>query len=72
MTPEEYRDRLARCADAEFEKFNAEFGGGPLSREERVREFARDPRHERVIAHLLGLKTEEVKVAETAQRSAWP
>jgi len=70
MTSEEYRERLRELNDEEFQKFNNDFGGGEKTIEERVREFANNPEHERRICYLLGLKTEAEKLTVAALKSA--
>jgi len=70
MTLEEYDTRLRELTDEEFQKFNNDFGGGQITVEQRVREFVDDPKHERRICHLLGLKTEAEKLTAAALKSA--
>jgi len=70
MTLEEYGKRLQDLTDKEFEKFNNDLGGGQKTIEQRVREFVDDPKHERRICHLLGLKTEAEKLTAAALKSA--
>ncbi len=70
MTIEEYRTKLNEITDDQFEEFRAKFGGAWKTREEYVREHARDPRHERLICYFLGLKTEQEKWADAALSSA--
>ena len=70
MTLEEYGTRLRELTDEEFQKFNNDFGGGQITVEQRVREFVDDPKHERRICHLLGLKTEAEKLTAATLKSA--
>jgi hypothetical protein len=70
MTLEEYDKRLRELTDEEFQKFNNDFGGGQKTIEQRVREFVDDPKHERLICHLLGLTTEAEKLTAAALKSA--
>jgi hypothetical protein len=70
MTLEEYDTRLRELTDEEFQKFNNDFGGGQITVKQRVREFVDDPKHERRICHLLGLKTEAEKLTAAALKSA--
>ena len=70
MTIDEYKQKLNELDDEQLKKFNDEFGGGQKTREERVREFVHDPKHERRICQLLGLKTEDEKLTEAAVKSA--
>ena len=70
MNRQEYTQKLQSLSKIEIEKFNADFGGGNQSIEERVRDFVHDPRHEARICHLLNLKTEDEKLVEAAQESA--
>jgi hypothetical protein len=70
MTLDEYDKRLHELTDVEFQKFNNDFGGGHKTIEQRVREFVDDPKHERRICHLLGLKTEAEKLTAAALKSA--
>lgn len=70
MTLEEYDKRLQEFTSEQFEKFNNDFGGGQKTIEQRVREFVDDPKHERRICHLLGLKTEAEKLTAAALKSA--
>ena len=68
MTINEYRKELKRMTDEELQEFNRTFGGGERSREERVAEFAHDPKHERRICQLLCLVTQEERMT---QGSLW-
>lgn len=70
MTLEEYGKRLQELTGKQLEKFNNDFGGGQKTIEQRVREFVDDPKHERRICHLLGLKTEAEKLTAAALKSA--
>lgn len=70
MTIDEFKHKLDELDDEQFRKFNDELGGGQKTREERVREFVHDPKHERRICQLLGLKTEDEKLTEAALKSA--
>ena len=70
MTTQEYRNALENMTDADFKKFKRQFGGEAKTREERVREYAQNPRHERLICYYLRLKTEEEKWTEAPQNSA--
>jgi hypothetical protein len=53
MTIDEYRRALAEMSDLKFKLFQERFGGNPVSREERVQEFAYKQDHERVICYIL-------------------
>ena len=70
MTIEELRLKFDEMIDDEFQEFQEKFGGGQKSREERVKEFARNPEHERLICYMLGLKTEDEKLTKAALKSA--
>lgn len=70
MTFEEYDKRLRELTDEQFQKFNKDFGGGEKTIKQRVREFVDDPKHERRICHLLGLKTEAEKLNAAVFKSA--
>lgn len=70
MTLEDYDKRLRELTDEQFQKFNKDFGGEKKTIEQRVREFVDDPKHERRICHLLGLKTEAEKLTAAALKSA--
>ncbi len=70
MTLDEYDKRLHELSDEELEKFNNDFGGGRKTIEERIRDYVDDPRHERRICQLLGLKTENEKLTAAALKSA--
>jgi hypothetical protein len=70
MTLEEYDTRLRELTAIEFQKFSNDFGGGEQTIEQRVREFVDDPKHERRICQLLGLKTEAEKLTAAALKSA--
>ena len=70
MTPREYEERLDEFSPKELQEFNDAFGGGRKSVQDRVKEFVRDPQHERSLRHLLGLQTEDEKLTEAALRSA--
>lgn len=70
MTEKEF-DKKLRCLSAEdLKKFNDDFGGGPKSIDERVREFVDHPQSEPRICQLLGLKTEAEKLSDSAIRSS--
>jgi len=66
----EYEKRLRELAEDEFHKFNSDFGGGQLTIEQRLRQFADSPEHERRICQLLGLETESDKLTKAAINSA--
>ncbi|HEY3275404.1 MAG TPA: hypothetical protein VGJ94_02195 [Syntrophorhabdaceae bacterium] len=70
MTLEEYRARMQELTPGEFQKFNEDFGGGPESVEQRVREFVDEPKYERRICQLLSLETEAEKVTAAVLKSA--
>lgn len=70
MTPHELHQRLNDMSEPEYEELLARFGGEKRTREQFVREYARDSRHERLLCHLVGLKSEQQKLTEAAQRSA--
>lgn len=70
MTIEEYRLKLYEMSSDKFKEFQDKFGGNQKSREERVKEFARNPEHERLICSMLELKTEDEKLVEVASKSA--
>lgn len=61
MTINEYRKKLKKLNDEQFNKFKKAFGGDYKTREEYVRDFVHNPKHERRICQLLRLKTEEEK-----------
>ena len=70
MTTDEYKARLNELTEDELHDFNTEFGGGQKTRDQRVREYVSDPKHERRLCQLLGLKTEDEKLTEAALQSA--
>ncbi len=76
MTIDEYRLALESLSEDDLRSFGGSFGGGPMGRGERVREFAQGPHHERLICFLLtelgvsGLKTEDEKLTDAALLSA--
>jgi len=69
MTINEYRKKLNKLSDEKFKSFNEDFGGGQKTREERVREYVDNPKYERRICQLLGLKTQEEKTTKAIQRT---
>jgi len=70
MTIDEYKRALDKLSDEKLRKFNTDFGGGDLSREQRVTEFVQNPKHERRICQLLGLITQEERLAQASLKSA--
>jgi hypothetical protein len=66
MTLQELDEKLRSLSNEELQKFNDDFGSGQKTIEDRVREFVDDPRHERRICQLLGLRTEEEKLTEAS------
>ena len=69
MTINEYRKKLKKLNDNQFNKFKKDFGGDYKTREEYVRNFVDNPKHERRICQLLGLQTEEEKTSKATRRS---
>lgn len=69
MTINEYRKRLKKLNDKQFNKFKNDFGGDYKTREEYVRNFVDKPKYERRICQLLGLQTEEEKTSKATRRS---
>jgi len=69
MTTKEYRKKLKKLNDKQFNKFKKDFGGDYKTREEYVRNFVDNPEHERHICQLLDMKTEEEKVNKAITRS---
>jgi hypothetical protein len=76
MTIDEYRRALETLSEDALRTFGERFGGGPMGREARVKQFARERKHERLICYLLtelgvkGLKSEDEKMVEAAVQSA--
>ena len=70
MTINEYRKKLKKLNDKQFNKFKKDFGGDYKTREEYVRNFVDNPKHERRICQLLGLKTKEEKNTRAIRYSA--
>jgi hypothetical protein len=71
MTINEYRKKLEKLNDEQFNKFKKDFGGDLKTREDYVRNFVDNPKHERRICQLLELKTEEEKITKATTRSVW-
>lgn len=71
MTINEYRKKLEKLNDEQFNKFKKDFGGDQKTRDEYVRNFVDNPKHERRICQLLELKTEEEKITKATTRSVW-
>jgi hypothetical protein len=69
MTINEYEKKLKKLNDKQFNKFKTDFGGDYKTREEYVRNFVDNPKHERRICQLLGLQTEEEKISKATRRS---
>jgi len=69
MTIDEYREKLKKLNDDKFNKFKEDFGGDLKTREEYVRNFVDNPKHERRICQLLKLKTEEEKITRATTRA---
>ena len=72
MNLKEYGKKLRDLTHEELQKFNADFGGGRMEIDQRVRDFVDHPEHESRICQLLGLKTEAEKLTDAAINSAKP
>ena len=70
VTTNELLAAFHAMSDAKYAEFNRAFGGGNIERESRAMQLVEDPNLERKFAQLLGLKTEEEKIAAAAEKSA--
>ena len=70
VTSNELLAKLHSMSDAKYAEFNEAFGEEKVDRESRALQFVNEPNLERKFAQLLGLKTEEEKIAAAAEKSA--
>ena len=71
MTIDELREKLNELEkEGKLDRFIEDFGGENRTVEDIVREYTRNPEFEFHICYLLGLKTEDEKLTESALRSA--
>jgi hypothetical protein len=70
MTIQELEEKLRGFSKEELQKFNTDFGGGPKTVEECVREFVDNPKLERRLCQILGFKTEDEKLTSATIDSA--
>jgi len=70
MNTIELRNAILKLSEPDYKKLVSDFGGTYQNREEVVRHLAYHPEHERLLCYLLGLPTEDEKIAQATKASA--